>query len=160
MGTSARAVANEFIRLAAEDRRSLTPLQLIKLVYIAHGWMLALYHRPLINDRIEAWKYGPVIPDLYRELKKYGAGSVPGEISEGRFSSTSPLDEHEKDLVRQVYEIYGKKTGVQLSQLTHERGTPWAATWEPDSMGIPISNDLIAEHYRRLTNEREHSSSD
>jgi uncharacterized phage-associated protein len=158
MGTSALAVANEFIRLAAEDGRTLTPLQLIKLVYIAHGWMLGLYHRPLINDRIEAWKYGPVIPRLYRELKKYGAGSVPGKISEGRFSSTSPLDEHERDLIRQVYNIYGKRTGVQLSQITHERGTPWDTTWEPDLMGVPISNDLIEEHYRRLADERNSAS--
>jgi uncharacterized phage-associated protein len=45
MATNARAVANEFIRLAAEDGRTLTPLQIIKLVYIAHGWM----HRRLVK---------------------------------------------------------------------------------------------------------------
>ena len=60
MATSARAVANEFIRLAKADCKSFTPSQLMKLAYIAHGWMLALYQRPLITDRIEAWKYGPV----------------------------------------------------------------------------------------------------
>jgi uncharacterized phage-associated protein len=150
MATTARTAANEFIRLAGNDGKVLTPLQIIKLVYIAHGWMLALYQRPLITDSVEAWKYGPVIPDLYHELKKYGSGSVTRPISDFYFHSSPPLDKEELDLIAQVYRLYGKKTGIQLSQLTHKQGTPWHSTWSPDSMGVPISNDLIAEHYRQL----------
>jgi uncharacterized phage-associated protein len=153
MATSARAVANEFIRLAQAAHKALTPLQIIKLAYIAHGWMLGLYQRPLITDRIEAWKYGPVIPDLYHAMKDYGSGYVTEPLSE-RWKASPPLDDEERDLIRQVYERYGNKNGVQLSQLTHQAGTPWDATWEPESMGRGISNDLIAEHYRRLADER------
>jgi uncharacterized phage-associated protein len=119
MATSARAVANEFLRLAEEDGRALTPLQIIKLVYIAHGWMLALYQRPLIIDRIEAWKYGPVIPKLYHDMKAYGAGSVPGQLPD-TFPHSKPLDAQERDLISQVYNIYGRKNGVQLSALTDQ----------------------------------------
>ena len=61
---SSRTVAHEFLRLAREDGKSLWPMQVLKLAYIAHGWMLALYHRPLIGDGIEAWTYGPIIPVL------------------------------------------------------------------------------------------------
>jgi uncharacterized phage-associated protein len=153
MATSARAVANEFLRLAEEDGRALTPLQIIKLVYIAHGWMLALYQRPLITDRIEAWKYGPVIPQLYHDVKRYGAGSIAGQLPDS-FPHSKPLDPQEMNLIRQVYNLYGRKNGVQLSELTHRSGTPWHITWRPDMIGVPISNDLIAEHYRRLADER------
>jgi uncharacterized phage-associated protein len=153
MATSARAVANEFLRLAEEDGRALTPLQIIKLVYIAHGWMLALYQRPLIIDRIEAWKYGPVIPELYHDMKGYGASSVAGWLPE-TFPQPKPLDHQETDLIRQVYKIYGRKNGVQLSELTHRPGTPWHITWYPGATGVLISNDLIAEHYRRLADGR------
>src|SRR5437660_9090573 len=107
MATSARRVANEFLRLAEEDDRALTPLQIIKLVYIAHGWMLALYQRPLITDRIEAWKYGPVIPQLYQDMKVYGAGSIAGRLSDTSYSA-KPLDPQERDIIRQVYNIYGQ----------------------------------------------------
>ena len=61
-------IANEFLRLAKESGQSLTPMQLLKLVFIAHGWMLGLYGEPLISDDVQAWKYGPVIPDLYQTL--------------------------------------------------------------------------------------------
>ena len=57
-----RTVANEFLKLADKDNDTLTPMQLLKLVFIAHGWCLGLLGRHLIKDSIEAWQYGPVIP--------------------------------------------------------------------------------------------------
>lgn len=154
MAVQARVVANEFIRLARADGRALTPLQVIKLTYIAHGWMLALYQRPLISDPIEAWKYGPVIPSLYHALKKYGSGSVTGTIGAGFFDAGT-LDDDERDLIEQVYKEYGHLTGIQLSRITHLPGTPWYETWtgEPNE---EIPNDLIAEHYRRIIRQNVH----
>ena len=46
-----------------------TPMHVIKLVYLAHGWMLGFTSRALINEAVEAWTYGPVVPSTYyREL--------------------------------------------------------------------------------------------
>ncbi len=144
---SARDVANEFLRLAKERQRSVTPLQLMKLVYIAHGWMLGLYGRPLFPDRIEAWRYGPVLPDLYRLVKTYGADPIPRTLGAGGMPQ---LDETEHDLVGQVYERYGGMSGVRLSALTHQPGTPWAQSWNPEVWNHQIPNDLIQEHYVQL----------
>lgn len=153
MTTTAQATANEFIRLAQDDGRAFTPLQLIKLVYIAHGWMLGIHGRPLIRDRIEAWKYGPVIPSLYHDLKKYGADYVQEELP--IFTIPSPsINEEERDLISAIFNAYGRMTGIALSSLTHQPGTPWHDTWNPASLGLVIPNDLIAEHYRRLARDR------
>ena len=89
------------------------------------------------------------IPDLYRAMKDYGSSYITAPLSE-KWTVSPPIDDHERDLIRQVYERYGDQNGVQLSQLTHQDGTPWHATWEPDLMGRASRNDLIAEHYRRL----------
>ena len=35
----------------------------IKLVYLCHGWMLGIYGRSLIGEPVEAWRYGPVVPE-------------------------------------------------------------------------------------------------
>lgn len=148
---SSRTVANEFLRLARSNNDSLTPMQVLKLVYIAHGWMLGLYGRPLIDDQIQAWQYGPVIPALYNELRGYKGQPVTKPISVW-FPET--LEPESQNMVEQVYKIYGHRTGPDLSMLTHAPGTPWHLTYKPGVFGSVISTDLIEDHYRRLAVQR------
>lgn len=146
----ARIVANRFLDLAREGGRPLTPMQLLKLVYIAHGWTLALLHRPLIQQRVEAWRYGPVIRDLYNATRSYGRGSVTTPIPVAH----EPLRQDENDMIQQVYTLYGDLDGIALSNITHMPNTPWADTYTPDEFGTVIHNNVIAAHYRRLAEER------
>ncbi|WP_197076451.1 type II toxin-antitoxin system antitoxin SocA domain-containing protein [Luteimonas sp. FCS-9] len=121
-------------------------MQVLKLVYIAHGWMLGLAGKPLIADEIEAWKYGPVIPELYHALKSYRSDTVtqvPG-------AENAVFDADEQSIMDQVCRIYGDQDGIQLSQLTHQNGSPWAQTWNSRIRGNVISNDVIRAHYAAL----------
>jgi uncharacterized phage-associated protein len=142
-----RTVANRFLHMAEAKGDSLTPMQVLKLVYIAHGWMLGLYSRPLIKDPIQAWQYGPVIPRLYNSIKGFRGAPVTGSIGA---PANDDLDDYEQDVVRQVYEVYGSKTGPALSRLTHAPGTPWAVTYVDGEFGVTIPTDIIEDHYRRL----------
>ena len=153
MATGAHTVANRFLELARAKGRPLMPLQLMKLVYIAHGWMLGIHQRPLITDHIEAWKLGPVIPKLYRNIKGYGATPITKPLS-SFFGSEPALDEDEADIIDQTFDIYGDLNGIRLSALTHKPGTPWANTWTADSWAAQIPNDIIAEHYTQLASAR------
>ena len=71
MAEAPETIANYFISKALADGIKLTLLQLIKLVYLAHGWHLGLTGRPLISETVQAWKYGPVIKSLYDRFKRY-----------------------------------------------------------------------------------------
>ena len=73
METDALAIANYFVRKGLSDTvgEKLTLLRLVKYVYIAYGFSLALIDKSIINDRfdrVEAWKYGPVIPSVYHSF--------------------------------------------------------------------------------------------
>lgn len=142
-----RTVANRFLALAKSAGKSLTPMQVLKLVYIAHGWMLGLYGRALIRDDVQAWKYGPVIPGLYNAMRDFRGSPVTGKLNA---PADDPLDAHEDNIVQQVFTLYGDKTGPALSRLTHATGTPWELTYQDGYFGIPISNDIIRDHYVRL----------
>lgn len=146
----ATTVANEFIRRAKASGRTLTPMQLVKLTYIAHGWSLALLGRALIRDPVEAWKYGPVIPELYRSLKHYGSQAVTSSIPRSIFSGDEAMDDVDQRLIDEVYAKYGLLTGVQLSHLTHKPGTPWFRAYDPNGWGIAIPDDTIQQHYQDL----------
>ena len=145
-------VANRFIELAKADAgKRLTPMQLIKLSYIAHGFSLAINKRPLLNESVEAWRYGPVVPSLYRKLKKYGSGDVTESLSPAFAGlKTERLDEDDQKLIDTVYQKYGNLNGIQLSHLTHRSGTPWDVTYSPDEYGNSIDNTVIRTHYATL----------
>jgi len=129
-------------------------MQILKLVYIAHGWSLGLYGRPLIDEPVEAWQYGPVIPSLYRSMKGAGAGPVAGPLPIGFDGPERHIDTQQLQLVDDVYRLYGHMTGPQLSRITHAPNTPWQQTYRAGALGQRIPVDLIADHYARLSRER------
>ena len=141
-----RVVANRFLELAAAANDTLTPMQLLKLVYIAHGWMLGLHGRPLVRDEIQAWQYGPVIPRLYNAIRQYRSNPVEGPVA----ASREDLDADELSIIKQTFEGYGDMSGPALSRLTHAPNTPWHVSYIPGTFGCEMSNDIIENHYRAL----------
>ena len=127
-----------------EDYGVLTPMKLIKLVYLCHGWMLGLYEQPLLVDNVEVWRYGPVVPGLYRAVKKFRSNSVCGPLSREK----GEFDDNEKSVMDQVFKIYSRYSGIELSRLTHAPGTPWGKMREDGREIIP--NDIIQAHFQGL----------
>jgi uncharacterized phage-associated protein len=149
----ARNVANEFLRQAAGQGTRLTNMELQKLVYIAHGYSLAILDRPLIKQYVEAWRYGPVIPDLYHAVRQYRSGDVTELIN---VLPPETLSETDSKLVGSVLSAYGRFSGPQLSTMTHREGTPWKEVYEPNDSfhSDTIPDKLIKAHYLKLLNER------
>jgi uncharacterized phage-associated protein len=141
----ARQIANWFVQRAQSEGRQLTIMSLLKLVYIAHGWHLEMRKSPLIPNKIEAWKYGPVIPDVYNAFR--GDGVIVNQPLQGHQPQLSAADEH---LLEEVYRIYGRLPATTLSDLTHKRNGPWEQATKRGGWFAPIPNDLIRAHYEQL----------
>lgn len=135
---------------------ALTPMQLIKLVYVAHGYMLAREGEPLLDEPVEAWRHGPVVRSVYQAVRDYRSDPVrrvPGaNLWKGDFS------EEEMDVMDEVAETYGDVNGVRLSAATHKPETPWTITWDRYGQNARISNDLIEDFYCRILDQPTHSS--
>ena len=148
-GYSPFKIARFFIEKAAESGQELTPMKLIKLVYIAHGWSLALLKKPLISETVQAWKYGPVIESLYHAFKHRADSPIPK--SEACSLPAADIDPTDAALLEKVWEKYGGLTGLHLSALTHQPGTPWFQIWEQsggkDMKGAEIPDAKIEEFY-------------
>ena len=145
----ARAIANVLIRGGLDAGQPRDPLQIVKLTYLCHGWMLGLYGRALSRQSVEAWRYGPVIPIVYHEVKRYGRRFIINELS----VSDKSFDELEYDLIDQVSSVYGQFTGIELSQLTHARGTPWHMIWYGKGQNSEIPDALIKNHFAALAEQ-------
>lgn len=153
-GYSPFAVAKFFIEKASELKESVTPMKLIKLSYIAHGWHLAVLDTPLINENVQAWKYGPVFESLYHAFKRFGNNPIPPNAAMEFNYSTSDFEPKTRALLEKVWEKYSPLNALQLSALTHQQGTPWYDTWEGtqfERQNVVISNDAIKVFYKGKT---------
>ncbi len=137
-------IAQIFLDKAEKDNKGLTPMQLLKLTYIAHGWMLGIHGKPLINEPIEAWQYGPVIRNLYAKIKKHRSNFINEKIS----NNTPELSDDEQEIIDETFEKYGDYTGWELSNITHKQGTPWDKYKDTPVKTIPM--DDIFKYYRDL----------
>lgn len=104
-------VAAQLLWYSNEATRQLTPMQILKLVYISHGWTLGLLSRPLIHEAVEAWRYGPVVPIVYKKYRRYRRNPIEDPVDDRR----GLMDEDQNEVVRQVSEKYARFSGVQLS---------------------------------------------
>jgi uncharacterized phage-associated protein len=145
------AIANYFVLKSLDSGTPFTPMQLLKLTYISHGWNLGLTEKPLIGEFVEAWKYGPVIPSVYRAFKEYGSSPVTKICEEDYYPI---VDEQVKLLLDKIHSSYGRFSGTQLSSMTHKDGTPWQQTVKNYGENIPphllIPNKLIQNYYSHL----------
>ena len=119
-------IANYFLKKYGNESK-ITPMKLVKLVYIAHGWYLGISDKALIDENPEAWKYGPVIPRVYHHFKDYGREAIT--INNFPNNPDDNLPEQIKTFLDKIWEVYGKFSAIQLSAKTHEIGTPWYITW-------------------------------
>jgi uncharacterized phage-associated protein len=168
------AVANRFIELGNETGKKLTVMKLLGIVYFAHGWHLALTEgAPLIDDKFEAWRVGPVAPTVYRLFKEYNSEPItkPGlEADIRRLDSGMDLkvfveknitelltpvlepNDFVQKFIQKIWEIYGPMSDVQLSQLACQAGTPWHTIWNEQGgsrqAGTVIPDSLIASYFK------------
>lgn len=149
------AVANEFLDLAERSNQPISNIQLIKMLYIAQGLSLALLDKEIFDDdRIEAWKYGPVIPSIYHEFKHFtdkpiAAKSIQLRNDETGTEPEAPVlkDKREKQVVRLTWQLYADVSPEELIRVTHKSGTPWDIVYEPKMNNI-IPNHLIRLYYK------------
>ena len=144
-------IANYFLYLANRDNKLVSAMKLQKLVYFAHGWYLALTGDALIDEQVEAWSYGPVIPSIYHRFKHFGSNPIEGFASDiFHPEAMFPEDQEIKRFLEKIWQVYGKLTAIQLSNMTHEPDTPWYKTRGERAVpkSTDINPDIIKEYFK------------
>lgn len=151
MPYSAAKVANRMLEMARANGDVITPLKLLKLVYIAHGWSFPYLRQPLLAEPAQAWQYGPVVPSLYHAVSHFRARPVTELVPD---TDPQTLSDEANALIESVYNTYSPYSGIQLSNMTHMPNTPWSEAWNARGRNSVIPNDRIAAHYQHLLESR------
>jgi uncharacterized phage-associated protein len=148
-----RIIANALIDLAADFEIPITHLSMQKIVYFLHETYLKEKGEPLCSGFFEAWKHGPVHPQLWSSFKDSGRDKITQHVEgldviSGRPRKLPPIKN------RQV-RLHIVSEGCRLLQLSssrlvdisHARGSPWDVLTRGNSgqreYGARISNDII-----------------
>lgn len=163
MENYALSIANYFVLLSQQEGSILRPLKLMKLVYIAHGYMLALLDRPTDGakcEKVEAWQYGPVFTSVYYSFKDYGSNPITKQttvidfsriVRNAGFGEITPMlkDEDEKAICRFVWNKYASYTDSSLVTILHAKGTPWRK-WYKAGMNVIIPDSETKAYYKDI----------
>ena len=117
----------------------ITNLKLQKLLYYAQGCHLAIYGKPLFNEPIVAWTYGPVVESVYRTYKRFGDFGI-SEFD----TCTDSFSDDEKKILIGTDETFGQFSAWKLVEMTHNEA-PWKET--PRNEIIPV--DKIKAYFEK-----------
>ncbi|NLJ65319.1 MAG: SocA family protein [Christensenellaceae bacterium] len=119
-----------------------TNLRLQKLLYFAQGWYLARYGKPLFEDDMLCWKYGPVVRTVYDKYKDRGKTGIENNYAFDR----SVLSKDEFELLLDVLMAYDGKATSALVDISHGLDTPWSNT----GAGEVITKEALKSYFSEL----------
>lgn len=127
-------------------------LKLEKLVYLCYAEYLCQTNARLFDDEIYAFKYGPVVKDVYEHYKVYERREIETRLSDeftlqlrSRISfSSNGLDKLYciDDTIKRCKDL----TATQLIDITHSDGSPWKSVYDGTYRKI-IPDELIKERH-------------
>ena len=121
-----------------EHGDTISNLKLQKLLYYMQGFHLAFFNAPFFNESIEAWTYGPVVPVVFNEFKRFKQRAINPE----NYQDTLVLTDEEQQMFDMVYGEYNRFSAVALMQMTHTEGP-----WKNHGIGDVITNEELRSFF-------------
>lgn len=130
-------------------------LKLQKILYFIQAVFLINRDKPCFTEEIEAWDFGPVVPEAYHEFKRYGSLDIPTVTSyyeqsdNWNFERTTYNDKDiadgDKELINEVINKFSGYAATDLVNITHQQ-MPWLDAYVPHMNNI-ITKESIKEYF-------------
>lgn len=153
-------VCRHIINYSNEHDYGISNLKLQKVLYFIQAYFLTKKkdHTPCFYEKIEAWDFGPVVPEAYLEYKQYGSEDIPTIKSfimfdennvwnskRVKFEDTTISDD-DKSLIDKVIDKFADYSATDLVSLTQKQ-SPWNDTYIP-YQNKEITIGSISEYFK------------
>jgi len=118
-------------------RKGVSPLKLQKLLYYSQVWFFVTERRMLFQDTIRAWKFGPVVHQVWSEFKYMKRSSV---IPQDRAKNVNL--KNVQGFLEEVWDAYGHLSSSNLVDLTHKE-KPWQIARKGTKDGDPSKSLVV-----------------
>lgn len=120
----------------------LSNLRLQKILYFVQAEFLISEKHACFYNEIEAWDFGPVVPEVYNKYKIFGSSNIEVAYSNDIESS---IDFHDRTVIINVIEACKQYSTYQLVSITHSQ-SPWLDNYSKGSYNT-ISQQCIREYF-------------
>lgn len=141
-------VAKYVIYYCIEHDIPISNLKLQKLLYFIQAIYLVQLKVPCFNDEIQAWDFGPVVPNVYHKFKQYGAGNIP-YVNAEIYDVGNKIDDKDKKRIAIILEGFAHYRAIDLVKATHEQD-PWKNVYQKGQHNISISNQSIRNYFEKV----------
>lgn len=159
-----RIVANCILEIAWDNSIEVTHLALQKTAYFLHARFLRERDGvPLLSGHFEAWKHGPVHPQLWSSFKEHGRSPIEKfatavDLFSGLAKELPEIDDPDvKQFIIRGCTNLLKMEPHKLVGLSHAKNSPWDVLTRSGRTervyGCRISNELIRErfHFHKIS---------
>lgn len=136
-------IAAYVVKRCHETNTTVSNLKLQKILYFIQAEFLVKKDVPCFEQNIEAWAFGPVVPEVYHKYKIYGGAAIPFS-EEANYVNISKGD---RILINLMVTACARYSAAQLVKITH-RQLPWLDAYNPYANQI-IKNKAIKKFFKK-----------
>lgn len=116
-------VAEYVITYSEAKDYGISNLKLQKILYLIQAYSLIHTKKPCFSEDIEAWDFGPVIPEVYRKYKQFGSTDI-----QIRYRSLEEMqkgfEKEDRKRIEEVVDRFADFSAADLTILTQNQA-PW-----------------------------------
>lgn len=135
-------VAEYIVSKCSREHHQISNLQLQKILYYVQRHFLQNMRRALFFDDIEAWRYGPVVSEVYYRFSGFGVMTIYYSQL-----NTPPIANEDLKVIDEIVEEKRTLNPWSMVDDTHMPGKAWDMVYR-GGLGNKeiISKELIASH--------------
>ncbi len=143
----ANEVAKLVVDVCTDDGYPVTNLKLQKVLYFM--WLDWYKERGeyLFGNRIEAWHYGPAVPDVYRRYRTFLADPI-------RKREEPSIPESDAERLEEIARKYSAISIGELIEMSQTAESPWDKAGRDETPYSEISKELMNDETRRRRSSR------
>ena len=139
-------VAKYIINFSNEKDYLIDNLKLQKLLYYCQVHFLCDYreHTKCFTNKILAWDWGPVVPEVYKEYKSNGSNLIP-HIRDKEFDVHEVINNDDIKKIEYVVDTFKNYNAIAMMKKTHQE-EPWINAYN-NYLNNEITDEAIRSYY-------------
>lgn len=144
---SVDTISKYIINYSNEHFGGISNLRLQKLLYFVQVEFIKETGQAAFNEEIEAWSFGPVVPEIYRKYKVFGREDISLAIF-NEDDVSNKIKNDDKIIINNVLDKASNKPTAELVRISHIQ-KPWQDAYAyAKLMGVGIiSKESIREYF-------------